>query len=85
MGFTSITIEEFIKQHLKHNPSENKIDLRKRLTIALTDYKNGVKCTCGNDIWVIGSAFVGNGCFSCITGESMPIDDYEIDLTSSKR
>jgi len=27
---------------------------------------------------VIGSAFVGNACFTCITGEADPSDDYEI-------
>jgi hypothetical protein len=31
------------------------------------------------------SAFVGNGCFTCITGESMSIDDYEIDSAIKKR
>ena len=39
----------------------------------------GIKYSCGNDIWVVGSASVGNSCFTCITGESYPIDDYEID------
>jgi hypothetical protein len=28
---------------------------------------------------VIGSASVGNSCFTCITGESSPDNDYEID------
>ena len=79
MGFISITTDKYIDLHLKRNPSENRNDLRKRLNQALTDFENGVKCACGNDIWVIGSAFVGNSCFTCITGESIPIDDYEID------
>ena len=79
MGFIPISIDEYIKKHLKSNPSESETDLRKRLNRALTDYKNGLKCHCGNDIWVIGSASVGNSCFSCITGESYPTDDYEID------
>lgn len=65
--------------HLKNNPSENEMDLRIRVNEALTDYKNGVKCYCGNDIWVIGSASVRNSCFTCITGESHPDSDYEID------
>ena len=46
---------------------------------ALQDYNNGIKCSCGNDIWVIGSAISGNACFTCITGESFPTDEYEID------
>jgi hypothetical protein len=79
MGFVPISIDKYIKKHLDSNRSENEKDLRKRLNSALTDYKNGVKCSCGNDIWVIGSASVGNSCFTCITGESQPNNDYEID------
>jgi hypothetical protein len=85
MGFIPISINAYIKKHLKNNPSENENDLRKRLNKALTDYKKGIKCSCGNDIWVIGSASVGNSCFSCITGESYPIDDYEIESAIKKR
>ncbi len=33
----------------------------------------------GERIWVIGSTFVGHGCFTCITGEAYPTEDYEID------
>ena len=85
MSFIPISINEYIKKHLKNNPSESESDLRKRINAALTDYKNGVKCACGNDIWVIGSASVGNACFTCITGESMPSDDYEIAAAVKKR
>lgn len=85
MGFVGIPIEKYIKKHLKSSPSENEKDLRKRLNSALRDYKNGVKCSCGNDIWVIGSASVGNSCFTCITGESQPDSDYEIDSAIKKR
>jgi hypothetical protein len=79
MGFVAISIDKYIKKHLDRNPSENEIELRKQLNSALHDYKNGVKCSCGNDIWVIGSASVGNTCFTCITGVSQPDSDYEID------
>ena len=85
MGFVPISIDKYIKKHLKNNPSENEKDLRKRLGSAITDYQNGEKCSCGNDIWVIGSASVGNSCYTCITGESMPVDDYEIDSAIKKR
>ena len=85
MGFISISIDKYIKKHLDSNPSENEIDLKKRLNSALEDYKNGVKCSCGNDIWVIGSASVGNSCFTCVTGESIPDDDYEISSAINKR
>ena len=85
MEFVAISIDKYIKKHLDSNPSENEVDLRKRLNSALEDYRNGVKCSCGNDIWVIGSASVGNSCFTCITGESMPVDDYEIEAAIKKR
>ena len=71
--------------HLEHNPGENKKDLKRRINVALKDYKNGVRCTCGDEIWVIGSASVGNSCFTCITGESHPEDDYEIDSVMKMR
>jgi hypothetical protein len=79
MGFIPVSIEEYIKKHLKRNPDENETDLRRRLNNAIADFNKGIKCHCGKDIWVIGSASVGNSCFTCITGESGPTDDYEID------
>jgi len=85
MKFVPISIDNYIIKHLESNPSENEKELRKNLESALADYKNGIKCTCGNDIWVIGSAAVGNRCFSCITGEAQPDSDYEIDLAINKK
>lgn len=84
MGFVPISIDTYIKKHLENNPTENEKDLRERLNSAILDYKNGVKCSCGNDIWVIGSASAGNNCFTCITGENVPTDDYEIDIAIKK-
>lgn len=85
MGFVPTSTDKYVAMHLENNPSENELDLRKRLKSALIDYDNGVKCSCGNDIWVIGSASVGNSCFTCITGESYPTDDYEIDSAIKMR
>lgn len=85
MAFKGITIEKFIKLQIKDDSSVNKAQLEQTLNRALKDYQNGVKCHCGNDIWVIGSAFFGNSCFTCITGESTPTDDYEIDSAILKR
>lgn len=84
MKFVPISINEYVKKHMDNNPSANEKELRKRLKLALKDYKNGVKCSCGNDIWVIGSSVVGNRCFTCITGESDPQDDYEIEEAIKK-
>lgn len=85
MNFVPISIDNYIKKHLENNPSENEVELKTNLELALDDYQKGIKCSCGNDIWVIGSAAVGNSCFTCITGESQPDSDYEIDLAIIKR
>ncbi|MEI7503086.1 MAG: hypothetical protein WCJ61_07365 [Paludibacter sp.] len=85
MGFVPISIDKYVKIHLKSNPDFNENKLRQSLSRALNDYNIGVKCSCGNDIWVIGSAIVGNSCFSCITGESTPNEDYEIDSAIKKK
>jgi hypothetical protein len=85
MAFVPISIDKYVVRHLENNPSENEKDIRNRLSLALIDYNNGEKCTCGNDIWVIGSAAVGNSCFTCITGESHSSDDLEIESAIIKR
>tara|TARA_R110000868_G_scaffold255231_1_gene511778 strand:+ start:364 stop:657 length:294 start_codon:yes stop_codon:yes gene_type:complete len=85
MGFISISINKYVEKHLINNPFENEMDLRKRLDSAIEAYQNGVRCSCGNDIWVVGSASLGNSCFTCITGESHPNEDFEIDLAIKKR
>ena len=84
MGFVPISLDKYVSIHLKSNHSDSEIELRQGLKRALSDYHSGVKCSCGNDIWVIGSAIVGNSCFSCITGESTPNEDYEIDSAIKK-
>ena len=84
MGFKPISIVEYVKMHMENNPNENEKDLRERLDAALADYQKGEKCSCGMDIWVIGSASVGNSCFTCITGESFPTADYEIESAIRK-
>jgi len=58
-----ISIDRYVKIHLKNNPNENEKVLRVRIEAALDDYKNGVKCQCGNDIWIVGSASAPFGCY----------------------
>ncbi len=84
MGFVPVSIDEYIKIHLGNNPTEREEDLRKCLEAALANFIKGDKCACGNDIWVIGSAFAGTSCFACITGESEPDNDFEIDLAMER-
>jgi hypothetical protein len=79
-GFTPISFDAYINLHMKSNPKDMaREEVVSVLRSALTAHKNGAKCHCGNPIWVIGSAFVGNACFTCITGEAYPDSDYEIE------
>jgi hypothetical protein len=78
-GFIPIGLEDYIQRHLKNNPGTSREEIESGLRSALADHKTGVKCDCGNPIWVIGSAVAGNACFHCITGEAVPDDDFEID------
>ncbi len=70
------SIEE---KHLESNPNDSRKEIESAIQDALSSYKKGERCQRGTPIWVIGSAFVGNACFKCITGEAMPNEDYEID------
>jgi hypothetical protein len=83
--WTPISVDKFVKLHLKKNPKENEKVLRVRLEAALDDYKNGVKCQCGKDIWIVGSVSASFACFSCITGIDHPRGEYEIDSALEKR
>jgi hypothetical protein len=83
-GFIPIKLEKFVEKYIKSNQGTSRKEITNRLKAALSDYKSGIKCECGNTIWVIGSAVVGNACFTCITGEAMPDDDYEIDEACEK-
>jgi hypothetical protein len=80
-----ISIDQFVKIHLKNNPNDNEKVLKVRIEAALDNYKNGIKCQCGKDIWIVGSASAPFACFSCITGKDHPRGDYEIDSALNKR
>jgi len=82
IDFIPISHEEYVELHLKSNPGTSREEITIALKDALEAYKRGVKCLiCRNPIWIIGSAFGSNLCFTCITVEAMPEDDYEIDET----
>ena len=78
-GFIPIKLEDFIGRYLEDNPGASRQEIEEGLQYALEAYKKGVRCECGEPIWVIGSALVGSSCFTCITGEATPDDDFEID------
>lgn len=79
-GFVPISFDAYVDLHMRSNPKDMAhAEVVSALRSALTAHKNGATCDCGNLIWVIGSAFAGNACFTCITGEAYPDGDYEID------
>ena len=79
MGFVPIEVREYVKLHVKANPEENPSELLARLRSCVSDALTGARCQCGAPIWVVGSVSVGYACFTCITGEAFPSEDYEID------
>ena len=78
-GFTPITAKKFIDNCVRGNPDMSRKEIAEGVAYALAAYKRGDTCSCGNPIWVAGSAFAGLACFQCITLESTPDSDYEID------
>ena len=79
-GFTPVRLEDYVKLHLRANPGVDRADLVQRLESAIAAAKQGARCRCGAPIWIIGSAEAGLSCFTCITGEAQPHEDYEIDI-----
>lgn len=79
MAFVPIGIDDYVALHVKANPTDNQAEIAARLLDCVEAAKSGVRCDCGEPIWVIGSAIVGSACFMCITGEAWPAEDYEID------
>jgi hypothetical protein len=63
---------------MKSNPEESRASLEAALRESLEAAERGECCGCGEPIWILGSAIVGRGCFTCITGEGSPSEDYEI-------
>jgi hypothetical protein len=85
MSFVPIGIGKYVKLHVKANPNENPKELLARLRSCVSDALAGARCCCGAPIWVVGSASVGYGCFTCISGEAFPAEDYEIDEVLAAR
>lgn len=77
-GFMPISIAKYIPLHMKGNPGKQRATLETAHRESLAAAERGECCECGEPIWVLGSAIVRRGCFTYITGESHPEDDYEI-------
>ena len=58
---------DYIQKQMDDGCPMLRSEIQTGLMTALKDYHAGVKCACGNPIWVIGSALAGNACFTCIT------------------
>lgn len=79
-GFIPIEFENYIERHLEINPNDNPAEIRIALLSMLQEHHKGTQCaSCGKPLWVIGSAISGRlACFSCLSGEPSPDDDYEL-------
>jgi hypothetical protein len=77
--FNKISVKNFIEKYKMANPKEDIKKLKGDILYFYELKKQGLACDCGNPIWVIGSAIVGKGCFTCISGESDTSNDYEIE------
>ena len=74
--FEPISIKKYVDLYIKANPAEKKHEVEERLRDILNRALSGTRCRCDNPIWVVGGAEAG---LSCITGESTPNEDFEID------
>ncbi len=77
-GYRPVSVEQFIKQYLRNNADAKPDVVRKGIEDALAAWRQGVHCSCGNPLWVAGSAVAGYGCFRCITGSDRPDGDPEL-------
>jgi hypothetical protein len=78
-GFVPVRLDQFVRQYLRNNQAADGDAVRAAVEDALAAWRQGVRCACGNPLWVAGSAVAGYGCFTCITGSAEPDGDPEID------
>jgi hypothetical protein len=71
-----IRLDKYVELHLLDNPGTDRAELLARLEYAMDAYRRGETCNCGSPI--CGSSQLGFGCFTCLTGEAAPDDEYEI-------
>lgn len=86
MNFVPIKLRDYVRKHLQANPGSNEREVTARFRETLARYQAGARCqVCGAPIWVIGSAELGDFCFTCATGETDPSSDHEIAEAYLKR
>lgn len=76
--FVPITVAEYLSLRSASARGKELAKLAARLNAALEAKIAGATCECGEPIWALGSAEVGQMCFTCITGEAVPESDYEL-------
>jgi hypothetical protein len=54
-GFTLISKDAYIDRFLKANPSERRDNVVARLDNAIAAHKEGTRCSCGEQIWIVVS------------------------------
>jgi len=81
--FIAIALDDYIEKHLRANPEVSREGIKARLEFAIAAHRAGKRCSCGAEIWIVGSAEAGLSCFTCITGETHPSNDYEITTNQS--
>lgn len=79
-GFTPIKLHDYVELHLRANPGAARAQVIQQLESVIGAVRAGARCQCGGQIWIIGSAQAGRGCFRCITGRPKPDRDYEINV-----
>lgn len=68
--FNPISFDDCVQMLLKRNPNLEEENIKEALKRFISLKKDGVRCFCGNRIWVIGSALTYVPmCFTCITGK----------------
>lgn len=77
-GFVPVSIDQFIRHYMHNNKTADGSAVRAGVEDALAAWRQGVRCACGNPLWVAGSAVAGYGCYTCITGSAQPDGDPEI-------
>jgi hypothetical protein len=78
-GFTPIQLDDYVELQRANSDAE-RAELIRQLQFAIAAHRAGARCQCGAPEWIIGSAQAGLGCFTCITGQAFPDQDYEIEV-----
>lgn len=79
-GFTPIKLHDYVELYLQANPGTVRAEVVQQLESTIRAVRTGARCQCGAQIWIIGSAQTRLGCFRCITGQTAPYHDYEINV-----